>query len=180
MWLNAYEPLKVSYHPANFGGHSRCSGDIILVVEDQDFTCSLKSTTTIYHKQLLPENKGCCKANTINCLQSINCLNHSWDISLESQRWIKKHWQCENSQSFTLFSLILWDGVLQSTFFLSCNWHRLKKWALKERSCAISLRMIFGVDMINIIDFLFTLVFTLEKSSYFISRSIMWLQWQYF
>ena len=117
------------------------------------------------HKELLPENKGCCsKANTINCLQSMSCLNHSWDISLESQRWIKKHWPCENFQSFTLFSLILWDEVLQSTFFLCCNWHRPKQWALKDSSCAISLRTIFRVIMINIIYFLFTLLFRLRFS----------------
>ena len=35
----------VSHHPAKFGGHSRCcSGDMVLVVEEQEPTCLFNST----------------------------------------------------------------------------------------------------------------------------------------
>ena len=41
MWLFEWAPLKVSHHPAKFGGHTLCgSGDMFLVVEGQNSTCS--------------------------------------------------------------------------------------------------------------------------------------------
>ena len=44
-----HEPLKVSHHPARFGGYRHYgSRDMFLVVEEQDFKSWLKSVVTIY------------------------------------------------------------------------------------------------------------------------------------
>ena len=41
MWLYGWEPLIVSHPPAKFGGHGHCgSGDLFLVVEEEDSRCS--------------------------------------------------------------------------------------------------------------------------------------------
>ena len=41
MWLYGWEPLIVSHSPAKFGGHGHCgSGDLFLVVEEEDSRCS--------------------------------------------------------------------------------------------------------------------------------------------
>ena len=40
MWNYGWLPVVVSYHPVNFGGNKQCaSGDMFLVVEEEDSTC---------------------------------------------------------------------------------------------------------------------------------------------
>ena len=56
MWIDGWEPFKVSHHPAKFAkfdDHKHCgSGDMFSVVEEHDCTCS--SLNSHYYLSLKP------------------------------------------------------------------------------------------------------------------------------